>query len=52
MVKSNIGANIEREKLLEREAKEQDFNLEFPILAIVFILIMFEYIYIKRRGDF
>jgi hypothetical protein len=51
-VKTDIGANIEREKLLGREAKEQDFNLEFPILVIVFMLLMFEYIYIKRRGDF
>ena len=41
----------ERERLLERESKERDFNIELPLLALVFLFMMIEFIYIKRRGD-
>ena len=41
----------ERERLLERTAKEHDFNLEVPILLFAFLLMLTEFIYIKRRGD-
>ena len=41
----------EREKLLESESKEHNFNLELTILGLVFLFMMAEFIYIKRRGD-
>ncbi|MBI1936351.1 BatA domain-containing protein [Candidatus Woesearchaeota archaeon] len=41
----------ERERLLERESSEHDFNLEMPLLLMAFVLIMAEFFYIKRRGD-
>ena len=50
-IASNIDATEAREKLFERESKEQDFNLELPILAIVFLFMMLEFTYIKIRGD-
>ena len=49
---SKIEKQIEREKLLERESKEHDFNLELSILLLVFIFMFAEFFYIKRRGDF
>ena len=48
---SKIESQKEREKLLERESKEHDFNLEVPILLLVFLFMLTEFIYIKRRGD-
>ena len=48
---SNVESQKERQKLLDRESKVQDFNLEFPILLLVFLFMMAEFIYIKRRGD-
>ncbi len=50
-VPSKIEKQKEREKLLERESKEHDFNLEFTILGFVFLFMLTEFIYIKRRGD-
>lgn len=48
---SKIEAQKEREELLERISKEHDFNLEVPILLLVFLFMMIEFVYIKRRGD-
>ena len=48
---SKIQEQEEREKLLERESKEHDFNLEFTILVLVFLFMLTEFFYIKRRGD-
>ena len=48
---SKIEAQKEREQLLERESKERDFNIELPILALVFLFMLTEFFYIKRRGD-
>ncbi len=48
---SKIEAQKEREKLLEREAREHDFNLEVPVLLLVFLFMLTEFVYIKRRGD-
>ena len=48
---SKVEARKEREKLLERESREHDFNLEVAILSFVFLFMMTEFIYIKRRGD-
>ena len=48
---SKVEARKEREKLLERESKEHDFNLELIILGLVFLFMLTEFIYIKRRGD-
>ena len=48
---SKVEQKKEREKLLERESKEHDFNLELPILLLAFLLILIEFFYIKRRGD-
>ncbi len=54
---SNIGLSSkvenekERQKLLGRESKEHDFNLEFTILALVFLLMLTEFIYIKFQGE-
>lgn len=49
---SKVEKQKEREKLLEKEAKEHDFNLELPILALAFLFMLIEFIYVKRRGDF
>ena len=49
---SKVENKEEREKLLERESREHDFNLEFTILAFVFLFMLAEFFYIKRRGDF
>jgi len=48
---SKIENKEEREKLLERESKEHDFNLEPTILMFVFLFMLTEFFYIKRRGD-
>jgi len=48
---SKIEEQKEREKLLERESKEHDFNLELTILGLVFLFMLTEFFYIKRRGD-
>ena len=48
---SKIESRQAREKLLGRESKEQDFNIEFLILLLVFLFMLTEFIYIKRRGD-
>ncbi len=48
---SKVESQKEREKLLERESKEHDFNLELTILALVFLFMLTELIYIKIRGD-
>ncbi len=48
---SKVEAQKEREKLLQRESKEHDFNLELVILGLVFLFMMAEFIYIKMRGD-
>ena len=48
---SKVESRQARENLLGRESKEQDFNLEFLILLLVFLLMLAEFIYIKRRGD-
>ncbi|MBI2653796.1 BatA domain-containing protein [Candidatus Woesearchaeota archaeon] len=48
---SKVEAHKEREKLLERQAKEHDFNLELTILLLAFLFMTTEFIYIKRRGD-
>ncbi len=50
-IASKIEGKKEREKLLERQSKEHDFNLEFAILGLVFLLMLAEFIYIKMRGD-
>ncbi|MBI2660171.1 BatA domain-containing protein [Candidatus Woesearchaeota archaeon] len=50
-LRSKIETQKEREELLERSSKEHDFNLEVPILLLVFIFMLAEFIYIKRRGD-
>lgn len=48
---SKVETQKERQQLLERESKEHDFNLELPILALVFLFMLTEFFYIKRRGD-
>ena len=48
---SKVESQQERKQLLERESKYHDFNLEFPVLVLVFVFMMAEFIYIKRRGD-
>jgi len=48
---SKVEAQKEREQLLERESKEHDFNLELTILGLVFLFMLTEFLYIKRRGD-
>lgn len=48
---SRVESQKERQKLLDRESKEHDFSLEFPMVLLVFIFMMAEFIYIKRRGD-
>ncbi|MBI2558465.1 BatA domain-containing protein [Candidatus Woesearchaeota archaeon] len=48
---SKVESQKEREKLLSRESKEHDFNLELTILLFVFLFMLAEFFYIKRRGD-
>ncbi len=48
---SKVEKQKEREQLLERESKEQDFNLELPVLLVAFLFMLTEFFYIKRRGD-
>lgn len=48
---SKTGQQEERERLLKRESKERDFNLELPILLLVFLFMLAEFFYIKLRGD-
>lgn len=48
---SKVEAQKERQKLLETESKEHDFNLELLILMLVFLFMLAEFFYIKRRGD-
>ncbi len=48
---TKVESKKEREKLLESESKEHNFNLELTILGLVFLFIITEFIYIKRRGD-
>ncbi len=48
---SKVEARKEREKLLDRESREHDFSLELTILAFVFLFMLTEFFYIKRRGD-
>ena len=48
---SKVEEQKERERLLESRSKVHDFNLELVILLAVFIFMLAEFIYIKRRGD-
>ena len=48
---SKVQEQEQREKLLGRESKEHDFNLEVVILGSVFLFMLTEFLYIKRRGD-
>ena len=48
---SKVEGRKAREQLLERESKEHDFNLELIILLLVFLFMLAEFVYIKRRGD-
>ena len=53
---SNINAEsyLEEEsafKVLKDKTKEKDFSLNILLLVLVFLLLCFEVIYIKRRGD-
>jgi len=48
---SKIEKQEERKMLLDRESREHDFNLELTILALVFLFMLTEFLYIKRRGD-
>ncbi len=48
---SKIESQKERERLLARESKEHDFNIELIILGLVFLFMLAEFFYIKVRGD-
>ncbi|HLC50643.1 MAG TPA: BatA and WFA domain-containing protein [Candidatus Nanoarchaeia archaeon] len=48
---SKSGSKDSGELLLDRESKQHDFNLELSIMLLVFLLMVTEFIYIKRRGD-
>ena len=48
---SKLESQKERERLLRRESKEHDFNLELVILLLVFLFMLAEFLYIKIRGD-
>ncbi|HLG24406.1 MAG TPA: BatA and WFA domain-containing protein [Candidatus Nanoarchaeia archaeon] len=50
-IESKYTKTEDREKILSRESKEHEFNLELLTLLLVFILIMSEFFYIKIRGD-
>ena len=48
---SKVESKKEREELIEGQSSEHVFNLEFAILILVFLFMLIEFIYIKRRGD-
>ena len=48
---SKVEQQKERQSLFSRESKEHDFNLELLILLLVFLFMLTEFFYIKRRGD-
>ena len=48
---SKVEGKKEREELIEGQSREHVFNLEFAILILVFLFMLIEFLYIKRRGD-
>ena len=48
---SKVESKKEREELIEGQSREHVFNLEFLILILVFLFMLAEFLYIKRRGD-
>ncbi|MBI2656062.1 BatA domain-containing protein [Candidatus Woesearchaeota archaeon] len=48
---SKVESRKEREELIEGQSREHAFNLEFLILIFVFLFMLAEFLYIKRRGD-
>ena len=48
---SKVEQQKERQSLFSRESREHDFNLELLILLSVFLFMLTEFFYIKRRGD-
>ena len=48
---SKVEQQKERQSLFSREGKEHDFNLELLMLLLVFLFMLTEFFYIKRRGD-
>ncbi len=50
-IPSKIESQQERKQLLDRQSQDHSFNLEVPILLLVFLLMLLEFFYIKRRGD-
>ena len=50
-IPSKVEEKTERERLLGRESRAHDFSLELTILVFVFLFMMTEFFYIKRRGD-
>lgn len=50
-VPSKVESKKERQELIEGQSREHVFNLELMILILVFLLMLAEFLYIKRRGD-
>ncbi len=48
---SKVEGKKEREELIEGQIKEHIFNLELTVLILVFLFMLTEFLYIKRRGD-
>ncbi|MBI4451883.1 BatA domain-containing protein [Candidatus Woesearchaeota archaeon] len=50
-VPSKVESRKERESLIRGQAREHIFGLELVILILVFLFMLVEFLYIKRRGD-
>ena len=48
---SKVEGKKEREELIEGQSREHVFNLELMVLILVFLFMLIEFLYIKRRGD-
>jgi len=48
---ASVQKQEEREQLLGKTEKERDFNMEFAIILLAFLLLSTEIVYIKLRGD-
>ena len=48
---ASVQKQEEREQLLGKIEKERDFNMEFAIILLAFLLLSTEIVYIKLRGD-
>ena len=49
--RKNVGERSSQELVLKPVKEDREFNLEIPLLAIAIVILLFELLYIKMRGD-